>query len=122
MSNSQIQDPKVLRFTNVGDGLQVTYEGLPEEVLATEVRVANAIKEFLFSEQITEFKTKDIMEAKDKIGFQKSLLSSGLGCLIKNGFLKKVKRGCYEIVGEDKQQTKLKKQPTPNFEKVDLNE
>jgi len=101
MSNAEMPEPKVLKFTNVEDKLIVTYEGIPEEVLARDVRVANAIKEWLFNEQISgEFRTKDVNDASEKIGFERSLLSDGLRCLVKNGFLKKPKRGVYIVSGD----------------------
>lgn len=107
MSNSQIAEPKVIAFTNECDKIKVTYEGIPEEVLAGEIQSAKGIKEWLFSTQTTEFRTKDLNDAAEEIGFKKTLLSVGLKILIKQGIVKKVKRGLYEVIGSDKSQQKL---------------
>jgi RecA-family ATPase len=102
MSNAEIPEPKVISFTSDEESIVVKYEGLPEEVLAGEVQCAKAIKEYLFTEQITgEFKTKDILEASEKIGFKKTLISSGLKVLLKEGFLDKAKRGVWEVSGKE---------------------
>jgi len=109
MSNAQMPDPKVISFTNIEDSLVVKYEGVPEEVLAGEVQSSKAIKEFLFSEQIIEFRTKDILDNSEKIGFKQTLLKMGLNCLVKQGYLSKIGRGKYEVVGKspDKEQKTL---------------
>ena len=108
MSNAQMPEPKVISFTTTEEGLLVKYEGLPEDVLAGEVQASKAIKDFLFSEQMTgEFRTKDVLDNSEKIGFKRTLLSAGLNCLVKEGFIKKVKRGLYQVNSkvEPKQET-----------------
>jgi len=99
MSNAPIPDPKVIAFTPNKDSLNITYEGIPEEVLAGEVQCANKIKQYLFDKQISEFKTKDIIDASDKIGFKKNLINNGLKLLWNNDFLEKVRRGSWKIKG-----------------------
>ena len=105
MSNAPITEPRVIAFTPNGDSLKVTYEGLPEEVLASEVLCANKIKTWLFDNQISEFKTGDIIEISEKIGFKKNLISNGLKLLWNNGFLEKKNRGNWKIA--EINQTKL---------------
>lgn len=100
MSASQIKEPKVISFTNVEGGIRVSYEGLPEDVLAGEVQCANAIKDWLFANQNIEFQTRDVNNASEEIGFKKTLISSGLKLLIKQGIIKKVKKGHYEVIGK----------------------
>jgi len=107
MSNAPIPEPKVIAFTPNDDGLKVTYEGLPEEVLAGEVQAANGIKEWLFKKQIIDFTTKIILEAEPEIGFKKTLLSSGLKLLLQQRYLEKIKRGQWRVKGGDISQEKL---------------
>lgn len=102
MSNAELPEPKVISFTNEENSIVVKYEGLPDEVLAGEIQCAKAIKEFLYAEQmVTEFKTGDMISNAEKIGFKKTLISSGLGVLVKQGFLTKIKRGVYEVSGKE---------------------
>ncbi len=109
MSNAPIQEPKVISFTNnPSDCLKIVYEGIPADILAGEVQSANAIKEWLFQEQKTEeFRTKDIMDNTNKIGFKKSLLTLGLKVLLKDGFVNKIKRGIWKVSPNEIQQEKL---------------
>jgi len=107
MSNSQIPENKVISFTNEDEGIRVSYEGVPEDVLAGEVQCANAIKEWLVSNALTEFKTKEINDVSEQIGAKKTLISYGLKVLLKDGFLKKIKRGTWKVVGKDLQQNTL---------------
>ncbi len=98
MSHSKKIDAKVISFTSQDDSLKIAYEGLPSEVLAGEVQCAEAIKEWLFENQMTEeFQTKDVTDATDKIGFKKSMLSEGLKVLLKRDFLQKIKRGVWKV-------------------------
>ncbi len=107
LSNAPLPEPKVVSFTTTKDVLKVTYEGIPEDVLAGSVKAANAIKDWLFEHQITEFQTKTINEASDEIGFKKNLLNDGLNVLMKKGFLDRPKRGCWEIKGKGGVQKKI---------------
>jgi len=108
MSNAPIQEPKVISFTNnPPDHLKIAYEGIPADVLAGEVQAANAVKEWLFKNQKFEFRTAEISEKTEEIGFKKTLLSAGLKILWNNGFLEKIKRGQWKVTG-DINQTKLK--------------
>jgi len=109
MSNAPIQEPKVISFTNnPPDCLRINYEGIPADILAGEIQASNAIKDWLFQEQRTEeFKTKDVMDNADKIGFKKSLLTLGLNVLLKDGFLNKIKRGIWKVASGEIQQEKL---------------
>jgi len=107
MSNAPIPEPKVISFTSNDDNLKIAYEGLPEEILAGEVQAANRIKNWLFEKQLSCFKTADIIQAADEIGFKKNLLNNGLKFLLQQGFLNKPSRGSWGIVGSDKNQKKL---------------
>jgi len=107
MSSSQIPEPKVISYMNEEDCIRVSYEGIPAEVLAGEVQSAKAIQEWLMNNQITEFKTKTINDASEEIGFKKTLISYGLKLLIKQGIVKKVKRGMFEVVGVNSEQKKI---------------
>lgn len=100
MSNSRMPQDKVISFTSEGEVIKIKYEGIPEDVLAGEKQSANAIKDWLFSEQLTSFQTKDITKASERIGFKSSMITLGLKLLMNEGFLKKVKRGYYEVVGK----------------------
>lgn len=104
MSNApKLQEPKVISFNSNENSINLVYEGVPEEVLAGEVRCANAIKEYLFENQLFEFKTKEIKEISEKIGFKGTLIGTGLNFLLKQGILKKVKRGVWKVSGDTKQ-------------------
>ncbi len=109
MSNAPIQEPKVISFTNnPPEHLKIAYEGIPADVLAGEIQAAKAIKEWLFNQQMTgEFKTKDITNNAEKIGFKSSLLSQGLSVLLKEGFLNKIKRGIWRVSSDEIDQEKL---------------
>lgn len=99
-SNSIIPSPKVIAFSQVDEGIEVTYEGEPAEVLRGAVRCANAIKEWLLNSGIKgEFRTAQVNEASEsgEITFKKTLVSGGLSELVAGGFLEKVKRGIYKI-------------------------
>jgi len=109
MSNAQLPEPRVISFTTLKDALIVKYEGIPEEVLAGEVQSSKAIMSYLFQNQITgEFRTSDITNNSEELGFKKTLLSAGLKCLLKEGKLEKIKRGIYRVRAEKKPQEKLK--------------
>lgn len=98
MSNSILPEDKVISFTPEKEGLKVEYVGKPEEILSGEQQAANAIKEYLFAEQIKgEFRTQDILNASKKIGFKSSMLKYGLKVLEQEGFLIKVRRGVWKI-------------------------
>jgi len=109
MSNSSLPEPKVISFTTEGDSIKVSYEGIPSEVLAGEVQCAKAIEEWLFNNQIEEFKTKEISDASEEIGFKKTLISYGLKFLIKKGIIKKVQRGLYQVTSTKKEEQEQKK-------------
>lgn len=103
MSSSQLPDPKVISFLTLEDGtIKVEYEGIPSEVLVGEVQCANAIKDWLFNNQIADFKTKTITDASEEIGFRKTLITLALKVLISRGIISKIKRGNYEVVGMEK--------------------
>ncbi len=113
MSNSNIPEPKVLNFQpdhadpDHNTQIKIEYLGKVEDVLRTEVRVGNAIKEFLLEQQITgEFTTKQVTDEEKTIGFKRTFLGKGLKELVDDGFLEKVKRGVYQIIGEVKQKPK----------------
>lgn len=108
MSNAIMPPAKVISFSQEGEGIKVSYEGEPAEVLRGEVRCANAIKEYLFKNQLFEFSTKQITEVSEKIGFKNTLISGGLNSLIESGDLERVKRGYYKVRGGDNSQEKLK--------------
>lgn len=133
MSNSELPEPKVLSFIpDKPEGttsIKINYLGKCEDVLATEVRVGNAILEYLFNKQITgEFKTKDIEEAAEEIGFKRSNLSMGLKSLLDRNKIIKIKRGVYEVaagIKKDKQQKTLdipKKKEPEQQDNLDVSE
>lgn len=105
MSNAEMPEPKVLSFepdkpNGEATSIKMEYIGKPEDVLASEVRVGNAILEYLFDNQITgEFKTADIENNSEKIGFKRSFLSNGLKSLVDQKKLERIKRGLYKLTG-----------------------
>lgn len=108
MSNSNIPEPKVLMFQpdkadpDENTQIKIDYYGKVEEVLATEKRAANALKEYIFDNSLKEFKTSEVTskEAIGKIGFKKTNVSSGLKELVEDGFLERPKQGFYIVLGE----------------------
>lgn len=105
LSYSELPDPKVISFTNSEEekSIVISYEGLPKDVLKTELKCAEAIKEFLFRNQITEFRTRDIKERAEEVGYKKSMISNGLKLLVEQGFVQKPKVGFYVVKGGGKQ-------------------
>jgi len=105
MSNSNMAEGKVVNFQpdspdpDKSTRISMDYIGKAEDILNIKVRAANAIKEWLFDEGITNFRTKDAIAAKDKIGFEKTNLNSGLRELVDSRFLDKPKQGYYVIAG-----------------------
>jgi hypothetical protein len=98
MSNAEMPEPKVLCFKPSDNAITIEYAGTLAETLATEVRVSNAVLDWIFKEQILEeFTTKRIYAAEKEIGFKKSLLSLGLSTLVKQGKLNRIKRGVYQV-------------------------
>lgn len=116
MNNSFIPASKVISFTTEGDALKVAYEGEPEEILSGAQLCAEAIKNYLFDYGIYEFRTKDIHEKSDEIGFKKTLIEQGLSALVSDGFLERVKRGQYKVKGANISQQKLKEPPVKDKE------
>jgi len=108
MSNSNIPEPKVLMFQpdkadpDENTQIKIDYYGKIEDVLATEKRAANALKEYIFDNGLKEFKTSQVTskEAISKIGFKKTNVSSGLKELVGDGFLERPKQGFYIVLGE----------------------
>jgi len=110
MSYAEIPDSKVVSFSNSPEeGTKIEYVGTPDEVLANEAQCAKAIQEYLFTNQITEFKTKELTttEASEKIGFKKSMIHSGLKFLVDKLYLEKLKRGVYSVKSDIINQRKL---------------
>jgi len=106
MSYAELTEPKVISFNNSDEDktLTVTYEGLPKDVLKTEISCGKAIMEYLFKEGIIEFQTKDIQEdSENKIGYKHSMITSGLKYLVERGDLQKIKRGHYKVGGSNEQ-------------------
>lgn len=97
MSNAQIIEPRVISFTSNSGSLKVKYEGIPEEILAGEIRCANAIKEWMFNQSKSEFQTSEFIEANEEIGFKKSIIQAALKVLWDDKFLIKPKKGYWKI-------------------------
>lgn len=113
MSNAAMPEDKVIAYTPGPDGLKVEYIGKPEDILSGEQQAANAIKNYLLTAGIKgEFKTSQIVDAASEIGFKKSLLSEGLGVLVKEGILKKLKRGVYKVTSSNDDEVTVKGQTT----------
>lgn len=100
MSYAELSEPKVVSFENNEESgeIKVNYAGIPAEVLSKEVKCAEAIKEWLFDNQITEFKTMEIKEAKD-LEFGDTIKQNALKLLIGQGFLERKKLGFYQVSG-----------------------
>jgi hypothetical protein len=117
MSNTERPEPKVISFcpdkpNGEATLIKMDYLGRCEDVLATEVRVGNAILEYLFANQlIGEIKTKDIEGAAEQIGFKRSFLSIGLKSLVERGKMAKIKRGVYELTESAIKQNKVSEKP-----------
>ena len=101
MSHAELSEPKVLSFINSEEEKMITisYMGLPAEVLKMEIKCAEAIKDYLFKQQITEFRTKDMIEKEQEIGYKRSMITGGLKVLVEQDYLVKPKRGYYKIKG-----------------------
>ena len=106
MSNAPIPEPFVISFETTENEIKVNYEGIPSEILSAEVRCASKIKEYLFSKQITDFRTKDMKDASEEIGSKGTFIGLGLNILLKEGFLTKPKQGYWKVSG-DFSQTKI---------------
>lgn len=105
MSNATIPDDKVVTVSMSEDGSSLTFTdiGLPSDVLSGEAQAANAIKEFLFENQLTSFKTGDILKAAKTLGFGASILKNALNILHDRGYLNKFKRGQWQLVVKSQQ-------------------
>ena len=105
MSNSQIPPSKVFEFKANLDLISMNYLGSPEEILNTEAKIGNAIKEYIIeNELIGEFHTKDIIDNAQKIGFKRSSLSVGLKWLENNNMIVKEKRGIWRLTSDEELQ------------------
>jgi len=102
MSNSQIPPAKVFEFISDENSIRMNYLGTPEEVLNTEAKIAGAIKNFILEKEMTgEFRTKDILENWEQIGFKKSSLHIGLRWLESNQEIVKEKRGFWRLSSDE---------------------
>lgn len=101
MSYAELGEPKVLSFNSSEEenSIEVNYMGLPKDVLKTEIKCAEAINNYLFQNSITEFKTAEILEKAEVIGYKSSLISAALKIMVENGELHKPKRGLYVLEG-----------------------
>jgi len=111
MSYAELTEPKVISFNNSDEDktLTVTYEGLPKDVLKTEISCGKAIMEYLFKEGIIEFQTKDIQEdSENKIGYKHSMITSGLKYLVERGDLQKKPKQNQGFLGLDFNSENLK--------------
>lgn len=97
LSNAKKPEPKAISFNQTENGLQISYEGFPEDVFSYETRCASAIKEYLFQNQLFEFTTQQINEHSESIGYKKSVIYLGLNFLRKAGFLIKPKKGVWKV-------------------------
>jgi len=108
MSHSEKIDQQVISFNHTEEeGLKVTYVGKPGDVINDSINCAQAIKKWIFENKIKEFRTKQINEAQESIGYKKSMLIQGLKYLKDIGYLVSVKRGYYEVNMEEIIQQKL---------------
>ena len=102
MSNSQIPPSKVFEFISKEDFITMSYLGTPDEILNTEAKIGEAIKNFIINKELTgEFRTKDITENAQGIGFKKSSLNLGLRWLEDNNIIVKEKRGIWRLTSDE---------------------
>jgi len=102
MSNSQIPSSKVFEFKANLDLISMNYLGTPDEILNTEAKIGEAIKKFIIKEELTgEFRTKDITDNSDEIGFKRSSLSVGIKWLQDNNIIVKEKRGTWRLSSDE---------------------
>jgi len=98
MSYSEIPEAKAISFTNSDEeGLKIEYLGKPEDVISSAANCARAIKEWLFEKNITDFKTKQLKDAAEEIGYKRTMILEGLKILKDSQFLISDKRGHYII-------------------------
>jgi DNA-binding transcriptional ArsR family regulator len=102
MSNAQIPEAKVFEFISKDDFITMNYLGSPDQVLNTEAKIGEAIKNFIIKSELTgEFRTMDVTENADKIGFKRSSLSLGLKWLEDNGIIVREKRGIWRLTSDE---------------------
>ncbi len=102
MSNSQIPPAKVFEFISKDDFITMSYVGTPDEILNTEAKIGEAIKNFIIDKELTgEFRTKDIVENAQNIGFKRSSLNLGLKWLEDNNIIIKEKRGVWRLTSDE---------------------
>ncbi len=102
MSNSQIPPSKVFEFKANSDLISMNYLGTPDDILNTEAKIGRAIKQYIVENELTgEFRTKDITDNSNKIGFKRSSLSVGLKWLQDNNEIVKEKRGTWRLSSDE---------------------
>lgn len=102
MSNSQIPPSKVIEFKSCGEFITMNNIGSPDEILNTEAKIGEAIKNYILENELTgEFRTGDILGNAKKIGFKKSSLNMGLRWLEENNILVKEKRGTWRLSSDE---------------------
>lgn len=103
-SYSEKPEPKVISFNNSEEeGLKVEYVGKPEDVLNSAANCARTIKKWLFDNNKNEFRTKELKEASEALGFKKSWIDMGIKFLKESQWVKMEKRGYYVINQEENQ-------------------
>lgn len=102
MSNALLPPPKVYEFLSDENKIILDYIGSPEEVLNTEAKIGDAIKNYIIEKEMTgEFKTGQITESWEEIGFKRSSLHLGLKWLEEKGEIVKERRGIWRLASDE---------------------